>query len=403
MAFPYVQTIQDVTTGAPTGIHFEPGLWMIVPNTKDACKEGVSLVRMASIPHGTTICAQGTSTTLNGAPNIPSVSITPFVTGAPQNPILFPSQTASVRGYSQIPQNLTAGAGGLTEPTWQSMLQNPNIVFRNAISGQRITQTTVISIATNPNAPLFGGGTDNIAFLLGNASALTAPQNPVENAQTLQMSATFWIETVEHTIIVPIFHPGEPPLTLKAESTEPGQVVPTFLVRPPIPIPAPRPITVFSKQIQYSQVVMLNFAGLTWPHVSVATLVPSGISSGPTFGLGCEAKLKRTGGRPSALGMAAPPAVCWQCSRHCVPRCWCSGPGSSGLSERARIGIFLHSRGYDNPVRLNARCLSAHRHPTGIFQPLLPRVEEGFGLGAFHWPRHSRPDGAGSRQARRSR
>ena len=272
---PYVQTIQDVTTGAPTGIHFEPGLWMIVPNTKDP-KEGVSLVRMASIPHGTTICAQGTFTTLNGAPNIPSVSITPFVTGAPHNPILFPSQTAANSDTPRIPQNLTAGAGGLTEATWQNMLQNPNIVLRNAISGQRITETTVISISTNPNSPLFGGGTDNIAFLLGNASALTAPQNPVENAQTLQMSATFWIETVEHTIIVPIFHPGEPPLTLKAESTEPGQVVPTFLVRPPIPIPAPRPITVFSKQIQYSQVVMLNFAGLTWPHVSVATLVPSG-------------------------------------------------------------------------------------------------------------------------------
>ena len=100
------------------------------------------------------------------------------------------------------------------------------------------------------------------------------------------MSATFWIETVEHTIIVPIFHPGEPPLTLKAESTEPGQVVPTFLVRPPIPIPAPRPITVFSKQIQYSQVVMLNFAGLTWPHVSVATLVPSGsLRSHRRFGM----------------------------------------------------------------------------------------------------------------------
>jgi tyrosinase len=28
-------------------------------------------------------------------------------------------------------------------------------------------------------------------------------------------------------------------------------------------------------QIQYSQNVSLNFAGLTWPHMSVATLVPS--------------------------------------------------------------------------------------------------------------------------------
>ena len=36
------------------------------------------------------------------------------------------------------------------------------------------------------------------------------------------------------------------------------------------------PITVTSTQIQYSQTVMLSFNGLTWPHVSVATLRPSG-------------------------------------------------------------------------------------------------------------------------------
>ena len=34
-------------------------------------------------------------------------------------------------------------------------------------------------------------------------------------------------------------------------------------------------ITVESTQIQYSQMVLLNFNGITWPHVSVATLVPA--------------------------------------------------------------------------------------------------------------------------------
>jgi hypothetical protein len=33
-------------------------------------------------------------------------------------------------------------------------------------------------------------------------------------------------------------------------------------------------ITVHFTQIQYTQTVLLNFAGLTWPHVSVNTLVP---------------------------------------------------------------------------------------------------------------------------------
>jgi hypothetical protein len=32
---------------------------------------------------------------------------------------------------------------------------------------------------------------------------------------------------------------------------------------------------VTSTQIQYSQIVFLNFAGLTWPHVSVGTLTPT--------------------------------------------------------------------------------------------------------------------------------
>ncbi|MDQ2762990.1 MAG: hypothetical protein M3Y22_05730, partial [Pseudomonadota bacterium] len=51
--------------------------------------------------------------------------------------------------------------------------------------------------------------------------------------------------------------------------------VPKFLVHPPMEIKTPRTITVKSTQIQYSQQVFLNFNGLTWPHVSVATLVPS--------------------------------------------------------------------------------------------------------------------------------
>jgi hypothetical protein len=52
-------------------------------------------------------------------------------------------------------------------------------------------------------------------------------------------------------------------------------------VNPPIQITKPRSITVKSTQIQYSQQVFLNFNTLTWPHVSVATLVPSDAISVP--------------------------------------------------------------------------------------------------------------------------
>ena len=264
---PYLQAISDVTIpGHPVGIHVEPGLWMIVPSTTDPA-EGQTLVRMASIPHGTTIVAQGTSTVINGPPTIPKLSITPSQTGG--GPFIrFASQTAGSNNTPRIPQDLTSfiGAGTIT----QAILDDPNTILRNHISAQKIVATTEISISTNPASPLFGGGTDNIAFLLGNPTA-SAP-----NAQTLQMTATFWIETVEHVIEVPIFRPGQPPLTISGEAAKhPGQPVPKFLVNPPIEITVPRRITIRSTQIQYSQQVMLNFNGLTWPHVSVATLVPA--------------------------------------------------------------------------------------------------------------------------------
>jgi len=274
---PYLQAISDVTTGQSVGIHLEPGLWMSVPQTTNPT-EPPTLVRMASIPHGTTILAQGTSTPFAGTPNIPAVSITPTIAvplGSPAGgEIRFASQTAASPGTPRIPQDLSAfiTAGTIT----QGILDDPNTVLRTHNNGLVITGGLEISISTLPAAPLFGGGIDNIAFLLGNPSALVNPVNAVQNAQTLQMTATFWIESVQHTIIVPRFDPGQPSLTLKPEASIPGHPVPAFAVRPPIPIPEPRPVTVTSTQIQYSQKVMLNFNGLTWPHVSVATLVPAG-------------------------------------------------------------------------------------------------------------------------------
>jgi hypothetical protein len=266
---PYVQSISDVTIPSqPVGIHFEPGLWMHVPATS-APDEGETVVRMASIPHGTTIAAQGKSLPpVTGAPHIDAVDITPIViaTGKKVNP-LFASQTALNENTARIPQNLTSfiAAGTIT----QDMLTDPNTFLRNHIKTQNITSTTVISISSQPAAPLFGGGTDNIAFLLGNLAA-NAP-----NANAVQMAAQFWIETVEYNVQVPIFEPGQPPLIVPAQTGAEGQPVPEFLVNPPIAITAPRDITVTATQIQYSQQVVLNFAGLSWPHISVATLVPA--------------------------------------------------------------------------------------------------------------------------------
>jgi hypothetical protein len=303
---PYLQTINDVTDDPdnPIGIHFEPGLWVVVPPTTNPAEAGlpplvtagppqVTVTRMASIPHGTTINAQGTYASTDGPPTIPPVSITPFVTGSqPPTLIPFPSQTAATSGTARIPQDLTTfiEAGTIT----QQLLDDPNTLLRNVVDKQQtgapqtIVATTTISVATNPISPLFGGGADNIAFLLGDPSALTIvhkqqegvisppPPGPGPNAQAFSMQSTFWIETVQSSILIQPSTAGEEQI-VEAEPTLPGLPAPRFRVTPPNDITQQRTITVTYTQIQYSQVVFLVFgrlAPLTWPHVSVNTLVP---------------------------------------------------------------------------------------------------------------------------------
>jgi len=262
---PYEQRISDVSVPAdPVDIHFEPGVWLSVPATT-VPQEKATVVRMASIPHGTTIEAQGTSFTVAGGPQIAPVDITPFTIGKPAQRRKFPSQTAADAGTFRLPQDLTSfiDAGTIT----QGILDNPNIVLKTRADAQNITSTTVIVISTNPADPLFGGGTDNIAFLLGDKNA-TSP-----NADAIQMSAIFWIETVKEQITVPAYTADQPVIVQGA--TTAGNPVVSYSVTSKTPTAEDRTIDVSYTQIQYTQTVLLNFNHLSWPHVSVATLVPN--------------------------------------------------------------------------------------------------------------------------------
>ena len=71
----YLQRVSDaVTNGA---LHIEPGLWLFVPET-DVPKQGATVVRQGSIPHGTSILAQGAAIpTINGGPTIKAVDSNP--------------------------------------------------------------------------------------------------------------------------------------------------------------------------------------------------------------------------------------------------------------------------------------------------------------------------------------
>jgi hypothetical protein len=220
----YLQQIQDRhvlgPNGKPAGIHIEPGLWINIPATTNPA-DPPTVARLANIPHGTSFVAQGTELpVLHGPPPFAPVSIKPFPVGNPNAPINFPEQTLANPTQFRTPH------ADIPKVT-QAMVDNPNVVLADGIAHKTITSTRTLRISTSIQAvhpPSSGGGTSNIAFLKGLGI------NP-ENADAVQMDAIFWIETFKD-----------------AHGTT-------------------------HKQLQYSQIVQLVFNTLSWPHVSVATLI----------------------------------------------------------------------------------------------------------------------------------
>ena len=258
---PYLQSVVDVTIPeSPVAIHLESGMWIVVPETTSP-DVGATVARMASVPHGVTVLAQGTiQGPIAGGPTIPSVSINPSG-GAP-----FPSQTADDATTARIPQDLTTflSVGTISK----EMLIDPNTYIRNHAQSSDVIEFFQVEISTSPVAPITGGGVDVISFLEGTSSATLNG-----NANVNGLTATFWIEKVQCVLEVPIFTLGDEPLILSPSAGATGQPVPRFSIDPPIAIATPRQISVWYHQIQYSQTVNLIFNGITWPHVSVATLV----------------------------------------------------------------------------------------------------------------------------------
>jgi hypothetical protein len=214
----YLQRISDVnvlTNGKPTGIHIEPGIWITIPPTTNP-QDPSTVARLANIPHGTSLVSQGSAKAGTLPLTFPSVDITPFVIGEPGNLIHFPETDLST------PTNFRTSLKDIPHIT-QQIVNNPNLVLASGLTGKTVKSVTQLTISTTDlNPPASGGGTSNIAFLVGAA----AP-----NAQAAQMDATFSISDF-----------------VDAQG-KPGQL------------------------LQYSQRVLLNFNKLSWPHVSVATLV----------------------------------------------------------------------------------------------------------------------------------
>jgi hypothetical protein len=194
----YLQRISDaVSDGA---LHIEPGLWLHVPATKVPNNPKETVVRQATIPHGDSLLAQGDV--------IPEVQGGPIIQAVDSTPTKNPPGPPLGAAYLEPFQN-PALPPGFKPP----FIKNPNLALEEAILGQTIKKTVVLSVSTTNS-----GGIVNIPFVVSNANAT-------------RMDAIFWIETV-----------------VQPDASE-------FM------------------QLQYTQTVILNFLGIDWPHISVATLV----------------------------------------------------------------------------------------------------------------------------------
>ncbi|ORY19723.1 hypothetical protein BCR34DRAFT_595184 [Clohesyomyces aquaticus] len=257
---PYTQTVKDVTntdTGrgnlaeTPGTIHFETGMMMFIPGSKIPTPPD-QLLRMANIPHGTFISARGPASptiTKSKAPDIP-------------------------KSTARLPQDLDnfIAAGTID----QAVLSDSNKLLRKQNKKTKFIETTSFffdsSVPIRRNDILDGDeNTDimNIPFLRGNSRNVNNP-----NANTVRVGSKFCISTVEHTVTAPAWKPTQADHSLRIPAHT-GANVPLLEVTSSMGIAAPKQITVWSMQIQYSQSVLLQFASLNWPHVNVATLVPA--------------------------------------------------------------------------------------------------------------------------------
>jgi hypothetical protein len=287
----YLQKIHDHHTGG--ALHLEPGLWITQPGTtyppENPPANGQIIARMATIPHGTAVLAQGNAISFTGAPTLqppdlilkyhgslfPSFNSTPFNS----DPLIINAHGSSekqtpsripARPFGQYDVCNSAYAANLRTPSlpqqiggvpMQEVVNDPirllqavieeqakdctfegfalNIATQDTIAFRRHRDSPPAGSTVSIRVTGAGGGAENILFLEG------GEQGP--NARAGLVYATFWLEKV---------------------MPESGA---HFM------------------QLQYAQMAVLNFPVyellhqekadgrdrpvlLGWPHVSVATL-----------------------------------------------------------------------------------------------------------------------------------
>jgi hypothetical protein len=145
----YDMRIADLVTNEP--LHLETGMWLNLSDVPGGTPPDEPIVRSASIPHGDSVLALGTSSETAGPPDIPLPSAVP-------DPGPKPLAGYTEPWLQQIPSPYDANVKfnpGI-----------PNQVLKDALAGLSVVKTTTLSVSTDG-----GGGILNIPFVDANANA----------------------------------------------------------------------------------------------------------------------------------------------------------------------------------------------------------------------------------------
>lgn len=220
---------------------------------------------------GILINAAGSSEKLT-APTVPATPFPQYDLSIPPAPTPLPPPLQTVFNLNtRTPFDTDPPEPPITNtPQNQALINDPIVLLQNDIQklvdegytfegiALNISTQTPVNFLTTPNSgaagptvavnlPQFGGGIENIQFLIGSTANVGGQARPEENAQTALVYATFWVETVTNK---------------KTDHT--------------------------FTQLQYAQFVVLDFpifhllnpappasaafVNLGWPHITVATL-----------------------------------------------------------------------------------------------------------------------------------
>ncbi len=158
--------------GAPgLAIHHEPGFWLHMANEST---NGLDIARLATIPHGDSVLALGTSKQSDSAPTIPDINGLPVgVNQDLKSPYLTPYKHFHDAPFKGVVTNSAF-------PGFDPL--SPNDLLKLANEGVDIVKTTVLNVDTTVET----GGIVNIPFI-------------VKQANAAAMKSTFWIQELADT------------------------------------------------------------------------------------------------------------------------------------------------------------------------------------------------------------